>query len=42
MPELSGRKLHLIKKSLAIAVASMERRPVPTGLGHDRDEGVAR
>ena len=25
MPELSGRKLHLIKKALAIAVASMER-----------------
>ena len=27
MPELSGRKLHLVKKALAIAVASMEQTP---------------
>lgn len=27
MSELSGRNLHLIKKALAIAVASMERMP---------------
>jgi hypothetical protein len=27
MPELSGRKLHLVKKALAIAVASVERMP---------------
>lgn len=27
MPELSGRKLHLVKKALAIAVASIERMP---------------
>lgn len=27
MPDLSGRKLHLVKKALAIAVASIERMP---------------
>ena len=27
MPELSGRKLHLIKKALAVAVASIEQMP---------------
>ena len=27
MPELSGRKLHLVKKALAVAVASIERMP---------------
>ena len=27
MPELSGHNLHLVKKALAIAVASMERMP---------------
>ena len=27
MPELSGRKLHLVKKALAVAVASIDRMP---------------
>ena len=27
MPEVSGRKLHLVKKALAIAVASIQRMP---------------
>jgi len=27
MPELAGRKLHLVKKALAIAVAAIERMP---------------
>lgn len=27
MPELSGRKLHLVKKALAIAVGSIKRMP---------------
>lgn len=27
MPELSGRDLHLVKKALAIAVATLQRMP---------------
>ena len=45
MPELSGRNLHLVKKALAIAVASMERMPegpFRSGLGYGRYEDAAR